>query len=58
VEYLPLPWHHFSGHRQIGWRTSRRGRVTAMNKLSLDAVAHEQRKKAVSASSGRSAETV
>jgi quercetin dioxygenase-like cupin family protein len=32
--------------------------VTAMNKLSLDAVAREQRKKAVSASNGRSAETV
>lgn len=29
-----------------------------MNKISLDAVAREQRKKAVAASSGRSAETV
>ena len=35
-----------------------RGRVGAMNKISLDAVAREQRKKAAAASSGRSAETV
>src|SRR5664279_2450908 len=41
-----------------GQRTTSRGRVAMTKKISLDAVAREQRRKAAAASSGRSAETV